>query len=272
MKKLERRMLASPVSVRSADGTPSTIVGYAAVFDSEAVIGGLFRERIAAGAFRNVIGSTADVRGLFNHDDNFVLGRTTNGTLRLVEDERGLRYELDANLDDPSAVGVVAKIKRGDVSQSSYGFLVKDGGDEWTKPATRGELPLRTIREFELLRDVSPVTFPAFEETSAEARSAAAASRAEAPAADDDTDTDHADVIAALVAAAEAAASAIAACASVLADEHAGGPCREAVSSLASAMGACGRAAAACGGQPIYSYYAGDLANARAQVELLALE
>lgn len=268
MKTLERRVFASAVSLRTADGQPTTIVGYAAVFDSEAVIGGLFRERIAPGAFRNVIGSTADVRGLFNHDDNFVLGRTTNGTLRLVEDERGLRYELDANLDDPSAVGVVAKIKRGDVSQSSYGFRVKDGGDEWTKPGTRNELPLRTIREFELLRDVSPVTFPAFDETTAEARSAAAAARAEVPG----DDAPNASVIAALVAAAEAAAAAIAACSPVLADADAGGPCREAVSYLASAMGACGRAAAACGGQPIYSYYAGELATARARVELLELE
>ncbi len=271
---LERRVHASPVTVRKADGQPTTIVGYAAVFSAEAVIGGLFRERIAPGAFRNVIGATADVRALFNHDDNFILGRTTNGTLRLSEDERGLRYEFDPNPDDPAAASVVAKIQRADVSQSSYGFRVKDGGDEWTKPATRSELPLRTIREFELLRDVSPVTFPAFEETTAEARSAAAATRAAMPA-DDDTPEEAAAEAAAIVAltsASDACAAAIAACSALLSDEDAGSACREAVSSLACAMSACGRAAAACGGQPIYSYYAGDLATARARLDVLELE
>jgi hypothetical protein len=176
---LERRVVASQIELRKADGEGSapTVTGYAAVFGSEAVIGGMFRERIEAGAFRNVITAGADVRALFNHDDNLVLGRTTNGTLRLSEDERGLRYEFDPNLNDPDAVSVLAKIQRGDVSQSSYGFRVAEGGETWTKPMRSGELPLRTITAFDVLRDVSPVTFPAFEQTSvsAEARSAAEA-------------------------------------------------------------------------------------------------
>jgi HK97 family phage prohead protease len=176
---MEHRYASAPVHVRAnTDGrTPPVISGYAAVFNIEAVINGLFRERIAPGAFRMVIGATADVRGLFNHDDNIVLGRTTNGTLRLSEDARGLRYEIDPNPEDRDAVSVVAKIKRGDVNQSSYSFRVKEGGDQWTQPRRAGELPLRTITEFELLRDISPVTFPAFEETTAEARRAAALSR-----------------------------------------------------------------------------------------------
>ena len=175
MKSYERRVVASEIEVRKASEGVPMVAGYAAVFGSEAVIGGMFRERIEPGAFRNVIAAGADVRALFNHDDNIVLGRTTNGTLRLSEDERGLRYEFDPNPNDPDAVSVLAKIQRGDVSQSSYGFRVAEGGDTWTKPTRSGELPLRTISAFDLLRDVSPVTFPAFEQTSvsAEARSAA---------------------------------------------------------------------------------------------------
>lgn len=280
MKKgIERRVVAgSPLQLRAADGQPTTITGYAAVFNTEAVIAGLFRERIAPGAFRNVIGAGVDVRALFNHDDNFVLGRTTNGTLRLSEDERGLRYEFDPNPDDPTATGVVAKVRRGDVTQSSYGFRVKDGGEEWTRAATRGELPLRTITEFELLRDVSPVTFPAFEETTAEARSAAAAAAVVRAAGEVDDDTpeesaEEAAAMAALDAASSAAASAIAACSPLLSDEDAGGPCREAVSALACAMAACGRAAAACGGQPVYSYYSAPALDIeRARLDVLALE
>lgn len=185
MKSLERRVVAQPIQLRAGqNGKPATIQGYAAVFGAEAVIGGMFRERIEPGAFRSVLADGADVRALFNHDDNLVLGRTTNGTLRLSEDERGLRYEFDPNPDDPDAVSIVAKIRRGDVTQSSYGFRVKDGGEQWTRSATRGELPLRTITEFELLRDVSPVTFAAFDDTTAEARSQAEALRADASESD----------------------------------------------------------------------------------------
>lgn len=180
MRTIERRVVAQRVEVREVAGQKMpTIAGYAAVFNTETNIGDFFREVIAPGAFRSAIGSAADVRVLFNHDENIVLGRTTNGTLRLSEDERGLRYEFDPNPDDPDAQRVVAKIQRGDVTQSSFGFRVK--AEEWTKPASRTELPLRTITEVELLRDVSPVAFPAYEDTSvsAEARTAAAAQAAE---------------------------------------------------------------------------------------------
>lgn len=194
MKQIERRIVGTSVKVEARDGARQPVVrGYAAVYDTEAVIAGMFRERIAPGAFRSVIGPTADVRALFNHDDNIVLGRTTNQTLRLSEDERGLAYEFDPNPNDPEAMSVLAKIQRGDVDKSSYGFRVK--ADEWTKPARAGELPLRTITEFDLLRDVSPVTFPAFDETTAEARSAAWASRAMASGLTADQGVEAAELI-----------------------------------------------------------------------------
>lgn len=271
MKPLERRLVSLPVEVRAVDGQPVTVRGYAAIFNTEAVIAGMFRERIAPGAFRSVIGAGADVRALFNHDDNIVLGRTTNGTLRLSEDARGLAYDVTPNHDDSDAMNVVAKIKRGDVSQSSYGFRVK--ADEWTKPTRAGELPLRTINEFEALRDVSPVTFPAFEETTAEARSAAEAMRAMMP--DDDTPAEtveEAACLAACQACIDACAACITACSPLLFDEDSGSALRECVRACASSMQTCGRAMAVMQGQDVYSYYSGALANEHARLDLLALD
>lgn len=170
MSQRERRIVAAPISLRAkAEDAPQGLVGYASVFNTEAVIAGLFRERIAPGAFTKAI-KEDDVRALFNHDPNFVLGRTTSGTLSLSEDEKGLRYEAEPP-DTQWARDLMVSIERGDVSQSSFGFQVVR--EEWREPENRAELPLRTILEARLF-DVSPVTYPAYEETSAEARDAAA--------------------------------------------------------------------------------------------------
>src|SRR5687768_5826990 len=92
----ERRGIAGTVEFREADDK-STIGGYAAVFNQETVIGGGmwgFREQIAPGAFDTAI-ENDDVRALFNHDPNYVLGRTVSGTLKLSADKKGLRYDVD---------------------------------------------------------------------------------------------------------------------------------------------------------------------------------
>ncbi len=165
---IERRALSEGVTVRAAAGEAPTVSGYAALFNTETVIAGFFREQIAPGAFKAAVQSD-DVRALFNHDPNYVLGRTTNDTLTLKEDKRGLFYDVTLNPDDPEAMSVRAKIQRGDVTGSSFGFAVEE--EQWTEPKknTR-ELPLRAS-----LFDVSPVTYPAYEETTVSARSKAAA-------------------------------------------------------------------------------------------------
>jgi HK97 family phage prohead protease len=174
----EGRMVHEPVAMR-ADGDKTHLVGYAAKFNSETVIGEFFRETIEPGAFRSAV-SAGDVRGLFNHDPNMVLGRTASGTMRLEEDETGLRYVIDPP-DTSLGRDVMALVARGDVTGSSFGFTVKR--DTWTRPSRNGELPLRTIHEIEWLRDVGPVTFPAYEETTVQARDAATAATVdEAPA------------------------------------------------------------------------------------------
>lgn len=172
---LERRGLHDAVVLRLQAAKP-TLSGYAARYNSETVIMGLWRERIARGAFASALDGTDDVRALFNHDPNKLLGRTSSGTLSLSDDEKGLRYDIDLP-DTQDARDVRELIKRGDVTGSSFGFRIVE--DEWDDtPTKRGQLPLLTIRKVELF-DVSPVTFPAYPQTSVSARAKGAAAQAE---------------------------------------------------------------------------------------------
>jgi len=152
------------VELREGDGDDSSpvLAGHAAVFNKETVIGSFFREKIAPGAFTKTI-KEADVRHLFNHDPNWVLARTKNGSLQLSEDKVGLAFEAELNMDDPQAQTVRAKVARGDVDQSSFAFRVIK--EEWIEPDEdgKGELPLRTIKEAQLF-DTSSVTYPAYED------------------------------------------------------------------------------------------------------------
>jgi len=141
------------------------IIGYAAKFNSiTELTKGVF-EQIAPGAFDNDV-LKQDVRALFNHDPNFVLGRTASGTLKLSVDEIGLKYHITPP-DTEQARSLMESINRGDISQSSFGFKV--GKDIWEE---RGNGTYqRTIQKVERLFDISPVTYPAYEETSVALRS-----------------------------------------------------------------------------------------------------
>lgn len=174
MAERETRVVDVQVEARSDDGAPTRLVGYAALFNRDAVIAGLFRERIAPGAFTQAVGRD-DVRALFNHDANFVLGRTTSGTLTLREDGQGLQYDV-VPPDTTWARDLMVSVQRGDISQSSFAFSV----DEEAWDYSGGDLPLRTVTRATLY-DVSPVTYPAYEATSVSARSAAEAAKAVLP-------------------------------------------------------------------------------------------
>jgi HK97 family phage prohead protease len=161
---VERRTYEMELRMDDKSGKPQ-ISGYAAVYDSESeLFYGNFREKIARGAFDNA--DMSDVRALFNHDPNFVLGRTKNNTLTLELDERGLRYTITPPDTQLVRDLVIEPMKRGDVSQSSFGFTLMD--DEWDES---GEYPIRTLTRIGEVMDVSPVTFPAYTETEASARS-----------------------------------------------------------------------------------------------------
>lgn len=164
MKHLDRRMNeSSEVRVASGDDAKKTITGYAAVFNSFTQIMPGFREMVRPGAFKKTI-READVRALMNHDPNFVLGRTSARTLRLSEDEKGLKYTINPP-DTSFANDLMVSIERGDVTQSSFGFNVVK--DKWIE---EGDMRTRELIEVKLW-DVSPVTFAAYSQTEVSVRS-----------------------------------------------------------------------------------------------------
>lgn len=143
-------------------GDKNTLVGHAAMFNSFSRDLGGFREVITPGAFKRAITENQDVRALWNHDANHVLGRTTAGTLRLSEDDKGLAIEID--LPNTSAANDLREsIGRGDVDQMSFAFITRS--DEWTDQVLDGKRTIvRELRDVDLF-DVSPVTYPAYEAT-----------------------------------------------------------------------------------------------------------
>ena len=151
----EIRAIPAEFRIQQTENEPTKIIGYAARFNelSEEMWG--MREKIAPGAFKEAIGKS-DVRALWNHDPNYVLGRTKNGTLQIREDEQGLFYEVTPP-DAQWARDLVESIKRGDVDQSSFAFTVE--AQEWDE---RSDPITRTIVKVRELFDVSPVTFPAY--------------------------------------------------------------------------------------------------------------
>lgn len=146
----------NPARVES-EGDTVKVSGYAAVFNQETDIGGVFREAIAPGAFKNAIGRD-DVVFLINHE-GLPLARTRSGTLALKEDERGLYIESELDTADPDVQQILPKMKRGDLDKMSFAFLPTK--QEWDES---GEIPVRTITEAELF-DVSIVTNPAYDGT-----------------------------------------------------------------------------------------------------------
>lgn len=151
------------------DDAQRDIGGYAAVFNSPTTIAGYFNERVAPGAFSDAI-RTCDVRALFNHDANFVIGRNKSGTLTLDEDTRGLVWRAQPPATS-WARDLAVSIDRGDISGCSFSFVPIE--EEWDYS---GDMPMRTLMRVDLY-DVSAVTYPAYDDTSVamrELRSSAA--------------------------------------------------------------------------------------------------
>lgn len=163
-----RTIRKRPAEAREGDDGQMILEGHAAIFNEWTVIGGYFQERVADGAFKRAVKEN-DVRLLLNHSPDGILARTKNGTLELSEDEVGLHYRGILNPLDPFAVSSYAKIKRGDIDQSSFAFRVLKETWEEADATVAGDLPKRTILEAELY-DVSPVTYPAYEGTDVGAR------------------------------------------------------------------------------------------------------
>lgn len=155
----------SDIETRASDDGKVTIAGYAARFESLSVsMGGWFREKIRSGAFKESLKNN-NIRALWNHNMDLVLGSTKAKTLRLNEDEKGLRFELDLP-DTQAGKDAAISIKRGDVDGMSFGFRVLK--QEWDEKDPKNVV--RTLVEVDL-REISPTPFPAYPSTSVKVRS-----------------------------------------------------------------------------------------------------
>jgi len=153
-------------SGQSLQASQGRLVGYAAVFNAPSLDLGGFREIVRPGAFKRSLADSSQVRALYNHNADQVLGRVGSKTLRLQEDDKGLRFELD--LPPTSyAKDLAALVERGDVSGCSFAFRVLDGGERWT--TYNGE----TIRELSSveLSEITITASPAYPDTTVAKRS-----------------------------------------------------------------------------------------------------
>jgi hypothetical protein len=190
---IERRFTVGSVELRKPDGDGDadadkkrTVRGYAAKFGVRSEnLGGKnwqFYETIQHGAFDDVMAN--DVRALFNHDANLILARSKGGkgTLRMGVDDVGLWYEFEAPATR-AGDDLLVSLERGDVDQSSFAFTVDRDGQVWTeRTENKVTIAERTIKKVKRLFDVSPVTYPAYADTSVAVRSLEEAKAGEAEA------------------------------------------------------------------------------------------
>jgi hypothetical protein len=162
MKRERRYIPATELRVNQESGE-KIITGYAVVYNSLSEDMG-FREMVAPGTFTDFLKTSPDVRCLYNHSENHILGRTTAGTLTITDDSHGVAFRC---VLPNNSVGndLAVSIERGDVNQCSFGFICEDAG--WSN---EDGYMLRTIKSARLL-DVSPVVFPAYTDTSVGLRS-----------------------------------------------------------------------------------------------------
>jgi len=173
----ERRGLsldAAALAIIPTEGAVPRFGGHAAVFNSRTAIGNPltwgFYEEIAPGAFTKTI-SEGDARMLIDHDSSKVVARRSAGTLRLTQDVRGLAVDADLDSELSYVNDLKINLRNGNITGMSFGFRVPAGKDTWTtETITRDdgqhEVEVRRVNEIQLL-EVSPVTFPAYEETDA---------------------------------------------------------------------------------------------------------
>lgn len=150
---------------RAEELDKNKLIGYASVFDQATQLGQGLYEVVRRGAFKRAIEEKHDVRALIDHNPSLVLGRSKSNTLKMEEDNIGLRVEIDLP-DSQVAKDIKESVRRGDVDQMSFGFIIKQ--DRFTR---NNEGVLREVLDVDLF-DVSIVTYPAYEGTSISLRSA----------------------------------------------------------------------------------------------------
>lgn len=166
MNDLEHRtMQMSGMKIREENGK-RRLEGYFAVFDQPYEVYPGWIETIAPGAFSRALTSGQDVKVLWNHNPDIVLGSTGNKTADLREDQRGLFGGTDINEQDQDAKNAYARVDRGDVNGCSFGFEISRMEESWDEDGTYHT----RILEVSPLYEVSPCTFPAYAQTSITSR------------------------------------------------------------------------------------------------------
>lgn len=160
----QRYLQMHDIQARSADNEDPVIEGYFAVFDDVYTVAPGATESIRAGAFADSI--SGDVRALYNHNNDIVLGRTSAGTLELREDSHGLWGRIKIDPSDTDAMNVYRRIQRGSITGCSFGFNIES---QETEVRDNGDVHW-TITKVNPLYEISPVAFPAYESTNVSAR------------------------------------------------------------------------------------------------------
>lgn len=161
---MERRIIKSEFKTREEDGR-RYLDGYYAVFNFPYEVCPGWIEEVAPGAFSRTLREGRDVKALWNHDSNLVLGSTANRTASLAEDDHGLHGPVEINENDQDAKNAYARVERGDVRGCSFGFDIR-GQEEWWDDNGTYRTRLTDVELYE----VSPCTFPAYTQTSISAR------------------------------------------------------------------------------------------------------
>ena len=163
---MEQRILSMKDVKTREEGGKRYLEGYFAVFGETYQVFDGWTETIERGAFARYLASGEDVKVLWNHDTNIVLGSTGNGTASLREDEKGLYGSVEINENDQDAVNAYARIARGDVNGCSFGFDVARQEEWWDDDGVYHT----KLTEIDPLYEVSACTFPAYKATSISAR------------------------------------------------------------------------------------------------------
>jgi HK97 family phage prohead protease len=172
----ERRDLTlsdASINIRDAEGGTQRFSGYASVFNVRTAIGNPltwgFYEEVAEGSFTKTL-SEGDARMLIDHDSYYVVSRVSAGTLYLSQDQRGLLTDSTLNTGLSYVNDLKTNLQIRNITGMSFGFQVTK--DDWateevsTSDGNSVEVEVRIIREVKLI-EVSAVTFPAYEETTA---------------------------------------------------------------------------------------------------------
>lgn len=164
----KRILLPQTVEIRARDDGKTVIEGYVVKWNQRSHVmidwwGDKFVERVAKGAFSRSLSEKEDIKAFWNHNSDMVLGSTKAKTLELVEDDVGLRYSIIPP-DTTWGRDAVESIRRGDVSGTSFGFLVRK--DDWEYLAEE-DLYQRTLLDVDLI-EISPTPLPAYPDSEAQ--------------------------------------------------------------------------------------------------------